>query len=74
VSPYRGLWASGIEVYHYHRTLEDYLSAFLGVGLRLVKLADLKGLADKHPPYSIVPEGHRFPRFMLLGFEKPGRG
>jgi len=72
VSPYRGLWASGVEVYHYHRTLEDYLDAFMGAGLRLVKLADLAGLADKHPAHSIVPEGDRFPRFMLLGFEKPG--
>lgn len=37
-------------------------------GLRLVKLA---GLADKHPAHSIVPEGDRFPRFMLLGLDKP---
>jgi SAM-dependent methyltransferase len=71
VSPYRGLWASGVEVYHYHRTLEDYLDAFMGAGLRLVKLADLAGLADKHPAHSIVPEGDRFPRFMLLGLDKP---
>jgi 2-polyprenyl-3-methyl-5-hydroxy-6-metoxy-1,4-benzoquinol methylase len=71
VSPYRGLWASGLKVYHYHRTLEDYLDAFLASGLRLAKLADLTGLAGTHPPYAAVPEGHRFPRFMLLGFEKP---
>jgi SAM-dependent methyltransferase len=71
VSPYRGLWASGIKVYHYHRTLEDYLDAFLAAGLRLVKLADLTGLAGAHPPHSMVPEGDRFPRFMLLGFGKP---
>lgn len=70
VSPYRGLWASGVEVYHYHRTMEDYLDAFLSAGLRLVKLADLIGLADKHPEHSMVPEGDRFPRFTLLGFEK----
>ena len=73
VSPYRGLWASGVEVYHYHRTMEDYLDAFLGAGLRLVKLADLAGLADQHPAHSMVPEGDRFPRFMLLGLEKPER-
>jgi len=71
VSPYRGLWSAGIKVYHYHRTLEDYLDAFLSSGLRLTKLADLPALADSHPPHAIVPEGDRFPRFMLLGFVKP---
>ena len=71
VSPYRGLWSAGIKVYHYHRTLEDYLDAFLSSGLRLTKLADLAALADSHPPHAIVPEGDRFPRFMLLGFVKP---
>jgi SAM-dependent methyltransferase len=70
-SPYRGLWSAGIKVYYYHRTLEEYLDAFLSSGLRLTKLADLAGLADDHPPHAIVPEGERFPRFMLLGFVKP---
>ena len=71
VSPYRGLWSAGIKVYYYHRTLEEYLDAFLSSGLRLAKLADLTGLADDHPPHAIVPEGDRFPRFMMLGFVKP---
>jgi SAM-dependent methyltransferase len=70
-SPYRGLWAAGIKVYYYHRTLEEYLDAFLSSGLRLTRLEDLAGLADHHPPHAIVPEGDRFPRFMLLGFVKP---
>jgi hypothetical protein len=26
---------------------------------------------DKHPPHVTVPEGDRFPRFVLLGFSKP---
>ncbi|MGO8893578.1 MAG: class I SAM-dependent methyltransferase [Streptosporangiaceae bacterium] len=71
VSPYRGLWSNGIKVYYYHRTLEEYVDAFLSTGLRLTKVADLASLADQHPPYAIVPEGDRFPRFMLLGFVKP---
>lgn len=71
-SPYRGLWTAGIQVLHYHRTLEEYLDSFLAAGLRLVKLADLAGRADEHPPHALVPPGDRFPRFMLLGFAKPG--
>jgi hypothetical protein len=67
----------GIKVYYHHRTLEEYLDAFLSPGLRLVKLADLTARADQHPPHAIVPDGDRFPRFMLLGFVRPllaGRG
>lgn len=71
VSPYRGFWPAGIKVYHYHRTLEDYLDAFLSAGLRLTKLTDIATLADSHPPHALVPEGDRFPRFMLLGFVRP---
>ncbi len=68
VSPYRGLWAAGIRAYFHHRTLEEYLDAFLGAGLRLVKLADLPALAGDHPPHSLIPDGYRFPRFMILAF------
>jgi SAM-dependent methyltransferase len=71
VSPYRGFWAEGVKIYYYHRTMEDYLDAFLSRGLQLTKLADLQTLADVHPPHAIVPEGDRFPRFMLLRFVKP---
>ena len=70
VSPYRGFWKVGVKIYYYHRTLEDYLDAFLSCGLQLTKLADLPALADVHPPHAIVPEGDRFPRFMLLSFAK----
>ena len=71
VSPYRGLWAAGIRVHHRHRTLEEYLDAFSARGLRLAKLADLAGLSEAHGPDSLLPQGHRFPRFMLLAFDKP---
>ncbi len=70
VSPYRGLWAAGIKTYHYHRTLEEYLDAFQDTGLHLTKLADLTGIASVHDPGTILPEGCRFPRFMLLAFVK----
>lgn len=71
MTPYRGLWAAGIKVYHYHRTLEQYLDAFLMTGLRLTKLADLPDLLGLPGPDTILAEGYRFPRFMLLAFTKP---
>lgn len=70
VSPYRGLWALGVRTFHDHRTLEDYLDAFLGAGLQLIKLADLAG---EPRPGTLLPEGTRFPRFLLLAFVKPQR-
>jgi 2-polyprenyl-3-methyl-5-hydroxy-6-metoxy-1,4-benzoquinol methylase len=71
VSPYRGLWAAGIKTYHHHRTLEEYLDAFLAADLHLTKLVDLPGHAIPHGPHSILPDGYRFPRFMLLALAKP---
>lgn len=70
-SPYRGLWEAGIRTYYYHRTLEDYLDAFIAAGLHLAKLADVPAMASVHEPGTILPEGDRFPRFMLLAFTKP---
>lgn len=70
-SPYQGLAAVGIRARFYHRTLEEYLDAFLATALRLTKLADLPAVTGTHGPDSILPEGYRFPRFMLLAFAKP---
>lgn len=67
-SPYRGLWEAGIKSYHYHQTLQDYLDAFLTQGLHLTKLADITTRADSHRPDACLPDGARFPRFMLLAF------
>lgn len=72
VSPYRGLSEAGIKTYHHHRTLEEYLDAFLNAGLHLTKLADLPGVISAPGPDTVLPEGARFPRFMLLAFTKPG--
>jgi SAM-dependent methyltransferase len=71
VSPYRGLWEAGIKTHYHHRTLENYLDALLATGLRLAKLADIPALADAHRPDACLPDGARFPRFMLLAFTKP---
>jgi 2-polyprenyl-3-methyl-5-hydroxy-6-metoxy-1,4-benzoquinol methylase len=71
VSRYRGLWETGIKTYYHHRTLENYLDAFLATGLRLAKLTDIPALANVHRPDAYLPADARFPRFMLLAFTKP---
>ncbi|HEX2033726.1 MAG TPA: class I SAM-dependent methyltransferase [Chloroflexota bacterium] len=49
----------GGTVRYYHRTLEEYLDAFLGAGFRLLKLVD------------VPPAGRGgLPMFMILVFEK----
>ena len=64
---YSGMWEKGIRAHYYHRTLEDYLDAFLSAGFRLAKLVDVPDRADLLPT---LPEGSRFPRFMVLAFDK----
>lgn len=70
-SPYRGLWSLGVKTYQHHRTLENYLDAFLHCGLRLTKLQDLEGLSELRGLGTGLSEDARFPRFMLLGFVRP---
>ncbi len=66
---YGGLSAAlGGEVHYYHRPLEEYLDAFLAAGFRLARLADVPDRADLD---WLLPAGCRFPRFMVLAFEKP---
>jgi 2-polyprenyl-3-methyl-5-hydroxy-6-metoxy-1,4-benzoquinol methylase len=65
---YAGLGKAGVHVQYYHRTLEEYLDAFLAAGLRLVKLADVPDPGG-HP--WLLPRKCRFPRFMVLAFERP---
>ena len=55
----------GGTVRYYHRTLEEYVDAFLAAGFRLAKLADV---AHRPPP---PPGERRFPFFIVLGFDKP---
>jgi 2-polyprenyl-3-methyl-5-hydroxy-6-metoxy-1,4-benzoquinol methylase len=64
---YLGMWEQGIKARYYHRTLEDYLDAFLDAGLRLLKLVDVP---DVFGLEWVLPKGSRFPRFMILAFAK----
>jgi len=78
---YQGMSSDGRVVHYYHRTLEDYLDAFLATGLRLTKLVDLPRIVNddtsrqtnpaRPPLETLLPEGYQFPFFMLLAFEKP---
>ncbi|MBA2247084.1 MAG: class I SAM-dependent methyltransferase [Chloroflexia bacterium] len=65
---YFGLWEQGIRARYYHRTLEQYLDAFFDAGLRLIKLVDVP---DVFGIEWVLPKGSRFPRFLILAFEKP---
>ena len=67
-SPYGGLWASGIRTYLRRRTMEEYLDAFVGAGLRLTKLADVPEHGFVAEEGTILADGGRFPRFVLLAF------
>lgn len=72
--PYRGMVAQGLKVHFYHRTLEEYLDAFLACGLRLTKLVDLTTVvnnAHKAPIDTLLPVGYCLPYFMILAFTKP---
>jgi 2-polyprenyl-3-methyl-5-hydroxy-6-metoxy-1,4-benzoquinol methylase len=64
---YLGMWKEGVKARYYHRTLEAYLDAFLDAGLALVKLVDVLDVFGL--PWALS-EGSRFPRFMILAFEK----
>ena len=67
IGVYGGLWEQGIKARYYHRTLEEYLDAFLAAGFRLAKLADVP---DRPGLRWLLPEHYRFPRFMVLAFDK----
>lgn len=58
---YGGMSAAlGGTVRYHHRTLGEYLDAFLGAGLRLATLVDVR------------QENQPFPFFMVLAFDRPG--
>jgi SAM-dependent methyltransferase len=66
---YGGLAEQGIRAHYYHRTLEEYLDAFLGAGFRLARLADV---TDNGGLPWLLPAHFRFSRFMILAFDAPG--
>jgi SAM-dependent methyltransferase len=64
---YGGFAAAGVMASYYHRPLEVYVDAFLAAGLRLAKLADVPDRAGL--PW-LLPPDRRFPRFMVLVFDR----
>ncbi|MGH2585303.1 MAG: class I SAM-dependent methyltransferase [Dehalococcoidia bacterium] len=61
IGVYGGLREMGVEAPYVHRTLEEYLDAFLTAGFRLAKLVDVP-----HAPGVV-----RFPSLMILAFDRP---
>jgi SAM-dependent methyltransferase len=68
VGVYGGLSEQGVRAHYFHRTLEEYLDAFLDAGFRLTKLVDV---ADRSGLEWLLPAEVRFPRFMILAFDAP---
>ena len=64
---YFGMWQRGIKAQYYHRTLEDYLDAFLYAGLTLFKLVDVPEPAGRE---WLLPSDTRFPMYTILAFRK----
>ncbi len=71
IREYRGLARWGIHAYYYHRTLEEYVTAFRESGFLLSNLSDLCPtdvlLESGHPGPRRV---YHFPIFMVLAFLK----
>ena len=71
IREYRGLARWGIHAYYYHRTLEEYVTAFRECGFLLSNLSDLRPtdelLESGHP---LLLRDYHFPIFMALVFLK----
>ncbi len=66
---YGGMSAAlGGTVGYYHRTLAEYLAAFLAAGWQLAALVDVPAAPRDDLP---LPPGSRFPFFTVLAFDKP---
>ena len=69
IGVYRGMSEElGQPVRFYHRTLEEYLEAFLSAGFRLTALRDVM---HDHQREWLLPAEVRFPYMMVLSFLKP---
>jgi SAM-dependent methyltransferase len=65
---YGGLAERGVPAHYFHRTLGEYIDAFLDAGLGLCKLFDVRQRgAFFSPP---LAEGAGFPLFTVLAFAK----
>ena len=69
---YWGIYASsGIKVFYYHRTLEDYIAAFRDSGFLLKSLSDVCPTEEMlHADPGLRERWYRFPVFMVLEFVK----
>ncbi len=64
----------GVKVFFYHRTMEEYVTAFRDAGLLLRSLADVQMTEEMAARGSIPSQGifnQRFPFFVVLEFIKP---
>jgi SAM-dependent methyltransferase len=70
--PYRGLTEEGVEVYFWHRTMEEYLSASCAAGFQLERLVDVPTPEGcfKRRSDTLIPEGYHFPFFTILDLVK----
>jgi SAM-dependent methyltransferase len=68
-----GLSSVGVPVFFYHRTLPQYLDAFLDAGLHLTRIVDVDhpAMAARRASGEEIPLGDQLPRFMVLAFAKP---
>ncbi|MBT4500605.1 MAG: methyltransferase domain-containing protein [Gemmatimonadetes bacterium] len=67
---YRGMAAEGLKVSFFHRTLEDYITAFRNNGFLLDNFADIPHTISSDN--ALVPMGSQFPYFSILSFIKCG--
>jgi SAM-dependent methyltransferase len=70
-----GLARAGIGVSFYHRTLGEYVDAFIDAGLQVTKILDVDHPTSARYRVSgqTVPPEEEIPRFMVLGLIKPER-
>lgn len=68
-----GLRSVGVPVSFYHRTLPQYLDAFLDAGLHLTRIVDVDhpAMAARRASGEEIALGEQLPRFMVLAFAKP---
>lgn len=66
---YSGMTEAGIKVYYFHRTLEEYMSAFQAAGLGLTQLSDAQ-VTEEMLQRGAPAKYYQFPYFMILKLVK----
>jgi 2-polyprenyl-3-methyl-5-hydroxy-6-metoxy-1,4-benzoquinol methylase len=67
---YEGLASKGVRVFHFHRTFEEYVTAFRDAGFLLKSLSDVYPVKAMNQDSSVLQKYHHFPFFMVLEFVK----